>query len=107
VLQHRASVALTFGDAGTAISLARQVQLNKVALAERRASLFVDVARAYTQWGRYEQGLSALRTAYRTAPEEIRSRPAVRDTVGDLAALARGNVQTEVLGFAATAGISL
>jgi hypothetical protein len=65
------------------------------------------VARAYTQWGRYEQGLSALRTAYRAAPEEIRSRPAVRDTVGDLAVLSRGNVWAEVLDFAATAGISL
>ena len=26
--------------------------------------MFVDVARAYTQWGRYEQGLNALRSAY-------------------------------------------
>lgn len=31
-------------------------------LTERKAALFVDVAPAYVQWGRREQGLSALRT---------------------------------------------
>lgn len=107
VLLHRVNVALALGDAGIAISLARQVQLDKIRLAERKAALFVDVAQAYTQWGRHEQGLSALRTAYRVAPEEIRFRPAVRRIVGDLAVLSRGHVRADVIDFAATAGIRL
>jgi hypothetical protein len=105
VLQHRVDVALALGDAGTAITFARQVQIDKIVLAERKASLFVDVAQAYTQWGRHEKGLSALRTAYRIAPEEIRSRPAVHRIVRNLAALSRGHTRSQVLDFAAGAGI--
>jgi len=105
VLQHRVTVALAQGDAGTAIAFARRVQLDKITLAERKASLFVDVAQAYTQWGRHDNGLSALRTAYRIAPEEIRSRPAVHRIVTDLAALSRGHTRGQVLDFAASAGI--
>ncbi|MFC3499650.1 hypothetical protein ACFOOK_01370 [Micromonospora krabiensis] len=105
VLLHRIHVALTLGDAGTAIAIARTVPLDKVRLAERRASLYVDVARAYTQWGRYEHGLSALRTAYEVAPEEIRCRPAVQRIAGDLAMLATGSVRTAAVGFARSAGI--
>lgn len=107
VLLHRVNIALTHGDAGTAIAIARTVPLEKVTLAERKASLFVDVARAYTQWGRYEHGLSALRTAYEVAPEEIRCRPAVQRIVGDLAMLANGSVRTAAVRFAHSAGSRL
>ncbi|MFE9689508.1 hypothetical protein [Micromonospora sp. NPDC005806] len=105
VLLHRVNIALTLGDAGTAIALARHVPLDKIRLAERKASLFVDVARAYTQWGRYEHGLNALRSAYEVAPEEVRCRPAVQRIASDLAVLTRGHVRTAVLDFAQRAGI--
>ncbi|RZU54386.1 hypothetical protein EV385_6337 [Krasilnikovia cinnamomea] len=107
VLQHRVNVALILGDAGTALDHARRVRIDKITLVERKASLFVDVARASMQWGRREQGLSALRTAYRIAPEEIRSRPVVHRLVEDLAVLSRGPLRTHVLQFAADAGIRL
>ncbi|MEV2242570.1 hypothetical protein [Micromonospora sp. NPDC049891] len=107
VLLHRVNVALTLGDAGTAIGIARTVSLDKVTLAERRASLYVDVARAYTQWGRYEHGLTALRTAYEVAPEEVRCRPAVQRIATDLALLAKGSARTAVVDFARAAGIRL
>ncbi|PSK62369.1 hypothetical protein B0E53_05730 [Micromonospora sp. MH33] len=105
VLLHRVNIALTLGDAGTAIALARQVPVDKISLAERKASLFVDVARAYTQWGRYEHGLNALRSAYQVAPEEIRCRPTVQRIVNDLAALTRGHARTAVIDFAQQAGM--
>jgi tetratricopeptide (TPR) repeat protein len=105
VLLHRVNVALTLGDAGTAIELARQVPLDKIRLAERKASLFVDMTRAYTQWGRYEHGLNALRNAYEVAPEEIRCRPAVQRIASDLAVLTRGQIRTAVVNFAQHAGI--
>ncbi|MFB9234069.1 hypothetical protein ACFFWC_00735 [Plantactinospora siamensis] len=107
VLLHRVNIALTVGDAGTAIAIARTVPLEKVLLAERKASLFVDVARAYTQWGRYEHGLSALHTAYEVAPEEVRCRPAVHRIVEDLALLAKGSVRAAAVGFAHDARIRL
>ncbi|GAA3351404.1 hypothetical protein GCM10020358_80970 [Amorphoplanes nipponensis] len=106
VLQHRVAVALALGDAGKAITFARQVQIDKILLTERKASLFVDVAQAYTRWGRHEESLSALRTAYGIAPEEIRSRPAVHRIVTDLAALSRGHTRSQVIDFAAGAGVS-
>ncbi|WP_433532751.1 hypothetical protein ACQPYA_12535 [Micromonospora sp. CA-263727] len=107
VLLHRVNVALTLGDAGTAIGIARTVPLDKVTLAERRASLYVDVARAYTQWGRYEHGLTALRTAYEVAPEEIYCRPTVQRIATDLALLAKGSTRTAVINFTREAGIRL
>ncbi|MFI7430461.1 hypothetical protein ACIBPB_26020 [Micromonospora sp. NPDC049836] len=107
VLLHRVTIALALGDAGTAIAIARTVPLEKVALAERKASLFVDVARAYTQWGRYEHGLSALRTAYEVAPEEIRCRPTVQRIARDLAARSNGSARAAAVGFAHSVGIRL
>lgn len=107
VLLHRVTIALALGDAGTAIAIARTVPLEKVALAERKASLFVDVARAYTRWGRYEHGLAALRTAYEVAPEEIRCRPTVQRIARDLAMLTNGPARNAAVGFAHSVGIRL
>jgi tetratricopeptide (TPR) repeat protein/DNA-binding transcriptional regulator YiaG len=107
VLQHRVTVALALGDAGTAVAHARRVPLDKISLAERKACLFVDVAKAYTQWGRREQALTALQAAYRIAPEEIRSRPSAHRIVEELAALARGHLRTQVATFASTVGVRL
>ncbi|WP_428963113.1 hypothetical protein [Micromonospora fluostatini] len=107
VLLHQVNVALTLGDAGTAIAIARTVPLDKVTLAERKVSLYLDVARAYTQWGRHEHGLTALRTAYEVAPEEIRCRPAVQRIADDLATHATGSVRTAAVAFAQTARIPL
>jgi tetratricopeptide (TPR) repeat protein len=106
VLQHRLSVALAFGDAGTAISFARRIPLGKIQLEERKACLLVEVAHAYTRWGRYEPALTALREAYRIAPEEVRARSATQ-VVEDLSALSRGHLRKTVRDFAMTAGIRL
>jgi dihydroxyacetone kinase DhaKLM complex PTS-EIIA-like component DhaM len=105
VLLHRVNVALCFGDAGTAIAIAREVPLERIRLAERKATLLLDVAQAYTQWGKHEQGLRAIRAAYHVAPEEIRTRPTAHRVLGDLAALSRGRVRTDVAAFASQAGI--
>ena len=84
VLLHRVSVAVSLGDAGRAIGCAQRVPLDKVGVAERRACLFVDVARALTQWGKPERAYQALLAAEQTAPEEIATRPSVRQLVVDL-----------------------
>jgi hypothetical protein len=68
---HQVNVAVTLGDAGTAVDLARQINLAAITVTERKASLLVDVARAFFQWGRREQAYAVLRAAERTAPEEV------------------------------------
>jgi hypothetical protein len=44
---HQVNVAVTLGDAGTAIDLARHIDLRAVTVTERKASLLIDVARAF------------------------------------------------------------
>jgi hypothetical protein len=59
--------------------------LRRIPAPERRASLWLDVARAYSQLGNLPQAHHALRLAQHAAPEDVR-RPAVHDLAADLAA---------------------
>lgn len=105
VLLHRVNIATTLGDAGQAIEHARHVDLDQVPITERRAALFVDVARAYNQWGRYEQAYQAIRQAEAIAPEEIRSRPAVHRLIADLVVRSPGTVQSRIREYANQLGV--
>ncbi|MEU8006952.1 helix-turn-helix transcriptional regulator [Catellatospora sp. NPDC049111] len=107
VQQHRVHLTLAFGDAGTAVEIARRVPLDKIPIAERRGSLFLDVAKAYAMWGRHEQALNALHAALKAAPGEVNARPATARLIADLAALARGHTRARVVEFAGQAGIRL
>lgn len=77
VAVYRIGAAWALGDAGTAIAHARTVDPSSIKLPERRARYWVDVARAYAQWGRPESTFNALLEAEAAAPEETRARPAV------------------------------
>jgi tetratricopeptide (TPR) repeat protein len=105
VLLHRVNLATTLGDAGTAIDYARRVDLDRVPVVERRAALYVDVARAFNQWGRYEQAYHAIRQAETIAPEEIRSRPAVHRLVADLVIRAPRTVRSQLRQYADEIGV--
>ncbi len=102
VLLHRVNVALVLGDAGTALDYASRVELDRIPIAERKASLFVDAAQALTQWGKYERAFDAIRTADSIAPEEVRSRGAVRTILSDIAARSPRFVGPRVREFLAT-----
>jgi transcriptional regulator with XRE-family HTH domain len=104
VLLHRVNVAVRLGDAGSAISYARKVNLDQLTVTERKASLFVDTAQAFSQWRKHEKALHALRAAEELAPQEIRSRPAVHRVVSDLLATAPPTVRPHVREFAARIG---
>jgi hypothetical protein len=78
VLLHRISAAWRLGDAGTAISYARKIRTGTIRLPERQARYWVDVARAFDQWGKPTDCYKALRIAETAAPEEVRSQPKVR-----------------------------
>lgn len=101
---HRVSVAVTLGDAGTAIDTARTINLNEVTVTERKAALLIDTARALLQRRRHEAAYCAVRGAHEIAPEEVAGRAAVRDLVRDLAASAPVSVRRDAAGFAASIG---
>ncbi|KWX03002.1 hypothetical protein LI90_4051 [Carbonactinospora thermoautotrophica] len=104
VLVHRAHIAVTLGDAGTALQHARRVDLTTMPVRERQASLWLDVARAYAQWGKYPQALTAVLKAEQLAPEEIHARPAVRRLVEELNQHSRTAGLSEVGGLARRVG---
>ena len=85
---HQVNVAVTLGDAGTAIDLARQIDLTAITVTERKASLLIDVAQAFFQWGKYEKAYTALRAAEQTAAQEVAARAPVRTLARNLAAMA-------------------
>jgi hypothetical protein len=101
---HQVNVAVTLGDAGTAIDLARHIDLRAVTVTERKASLLIDVARAFFQWGKYEQAHAALRAAEDTAPQEVAARPAVATLARDLATLAPASIRRDAEQFASRIG---
>jgi hypothetical protein len=102
---HRVSIAVTLGDAGTALDVARTVDLDKVTVTERKACFLVDASRALLQCGRHEKTLLALRAAEQIAPEEIAGRPAVRKMVKDLIATGPPSVQRQAADFAGLIGV--
>ncbi|HEY6315857.1 MAG TPA: XRE family transcriptional regulator [Streptosporangiaceae bacterium] len=103
---HQVNVAVTLGDAGTAIDLARQINLTAITVTERKASLLIDVARAFFQWGRYERAHAVLRAAEQTAPQEVTARASVRTLARDLAAVAPRSIRRDAEQFASRIGAS-
>lgn len=100
ILLHRVHTAVVLGDAGHAIDYARRIDIDQIDLIERRACLAIDVAAAYTQWGRYEKALNALRLADTTAPEETRARTQVRSLVDTIYKAGPASLRPHVMEFA-------
>jgi hypothetical protein len=106
VTLHRVNIAVTLGDAGTAIDLASRVDLGAIAVTERKAALLIDTARAFRQRGRHESAYLALRAAYEAAPEEVTGRASVRNLAGDIAATAPPTLRRDAAAFAASIGVA-
>lgn len=96
VLLHRVNIAVTLGDAGSAIDYARRVRLDNIDVTERKATLFIDAARAYAQWNKLDRAYEALMTAEQLAPEELRTRPAVHQLITDIHARSTGHLRTNM-----------
>jgi hypothetical protein len=106
VLLHRVYIAVTLGDAGTAIDTARRIDLGQITVTERKASLLIDTARAYLQYGKHENSYLTLRAAHDIAPEEVTSRPTVRQLARDLITTAPPRVQRQAADFGNQLGIT-
>ena len=107
VEQHRVHVAMLLGDAGTAVDVARRIDVDRIPIAERRAVLFIDTATALAQWGKYERAYQALRAADEVAPEEIRSHKAVPQLVEDLVSRGPHGIRVRAREFAESIGAQL
>jgi hypothetical protein len=106
VLLHQVNVAAALGNAGAALRYAKSVQLDKVPIIERKASVLVDVASAYLQWGKPEQAYEVLCAAERLAPQELSGRPAVRQLILDTWAGAPATLSRRVEELARRTGVA-
>lgn len=103
VALHSVSASVSLGDAGLALEAARPLMRRHIPVPERRAGLWVDVARAYSQQGKIADAYQALRIAERCAAQDIR-RPAVREMVADLVARDRHRTLPELHQFSRQLG---
>lgn len=101
---HRISAENYAGDPGAAVAAARRIVPASLPTTERRARYWTDTARAYANWGRRDDCVSALLAAEREAPEETHARPAVRDLLSGL--LVTGRNGPELRGLAVRCGIT-
>jgi transcriptional regulator with XRE-family HTH domain len=104
VALHEVSAAVSFGDAGIALHTARPLMRRHIPVPERRAALWVEAARAYSQQGRLADGYQALRIAESCAAQDVR-RPAVRELVADMAARDRRRALPELHHFSRHLGV--
>ncbi|WP_433717397.1 hypothetical protein ACQP2U_43460 (plasmid) [Nocardia sp. CA-084685] len=101
---YRISIARVLGDSGTAIEAARQINPATIALAERRAQYWSDVARAFHQWGKPEQCYRALLAAEQTSPDEVRYRKQIQQITKSLLHDPAANALTGLRAFARRTG---
>lgn len=106
VLCHRVNVALTMGDAGTAVDHARRVNIDALPINERKATLLLDTSRAFLMWGKHDKALHVLQAAGQIAPEEITTRPATRRLVRDLLDTAPISIRREAHEYAESLGVT-
>jgi hypothetical protein len=104
---HRVNVCLALGDAGTALDVARTVDLDTITLTERKATFLLDTARAYLQCGKHERSYLALRAAEQIAPEEVTRRGTARDVVRSLIAMSPPSVRGHASEFGRRTGLAL
>lgn len=102
---HRVNIAVTLGDAGTAVDVARGTDLSTITVTERKATLLIDTARAYLQWGRHGKAYIALRAAEQVAHEEVAGRPSVRRLIRDLVTTALPSLRRDAVSFATGIGV--
>jgi hypothetical protein len=103
---HRVNIAVMLGDAGTAVDVARKIDLSAIEVTERKANLLVDTVRAFLQWGKHDKAYIALRAAEEIAHEEVAGRPSGQRVIRDLMTSAPLSVRREVEEFAAQVGVS-
>ncbi|MGI5201603.1 helix-turn-helix domain-containing protein [Spirillospora sp. CA-108201] len=105
VALHQVSIAQVLGDNGAAIAHAKALNPAAIPTAERRGRYWIDVARAWHQWGKPEACYRSLLAAERAAPAEVRYRPPVRRMTAELLRADRRGALPGLRAFAARVGV--
>ncbi len=105
----RVALALELGEPGRVGELAREVDVDAIPSAGRRASFYGDVGRGLAAIrGRETDAVEALRRAEALAPQRTRTNPYVREAVTDLLRRARRDAGgRELRGMAYRIGIAV
>lgn len=103
---YQLSIAQVLHDNGPAIDHAKAVDVRAIPTPERAGRYWVDVARAFHQWGRLPQCYQALLAAERAAPAEVRYRPPVHRMVSDLLTRGRSGALPDLDAFARRVGVA-
>jgi transcriptional regulator with XRE-family HTH domain len=102
---YQVSIAQVLGDSGTAIEHAKTLRPTAIPTPERKGRYWIDVARAYHQWGKPEPCFRALLAAEQAAPAEVRYRPPVHRITEDLLRADRRRALTGLQAFASRIGM--
>lgn len=103
---HRLAVELLLGNAGTAIESLQRIELGNLGIDERKATVCIDAARAYAQWGKHDRAVNALLAAEQVSPAELRVRPAARDLVHQIRSGAPSSVRNDLQALVERVGIA-
>jgi len=104
VALYRISIAQVLGDNGVAVEYAKTVRPSAIRTPERRGRYWIDLARAYHQWGKPESCYQALLRAEQTAPADVRYRPPVHRMVEYLLRADRRRALPDLPAFARRIG---
>lgn len=105
---HRVAAAVELGDSRYALEAHEKIDPSGFAalVPERRVHHLLDVARGCTQLGDVDGAATLLREADRLASEELRSRPAAREIVGELMRRNNGEPPAAVCDLAEHVGVA-
>jgi len=96
----RVSMEADGGDPGRAVAMANDTNAEQVASVSRRATFYLDVARALAATGRDPEAVRMLAAAERLAPARTRANPLAAETVRSLLDRARRRSTGELHGLA-------
>jgi len=93
----RVGVALENGEPEKAPEYARKVDQTALRTIQRRAHLYIHTGRGLYMAGRNEDAVTAFLQADRVSPHEVRTRPSVREIVGQMIRDARRKAGSDQL----------
>lgn len=102
---YQIGIAYALGDSGTAVAHAKTVNSTALRTAERRGRYWIDLARAYHQWGKPDHCYRALIAAEQAAPADVRYRPPVHRMTEDLLRSGRSHALPGLRSFATRIGL--
>jgi len=96
---HHVAALVSLGEGGLAVEAAGGIDEAGIRglRRERRATYLIDVARAYSQWGKRDEALEKLLEAESIAPREVNCRPVARSSIENLMTRSRGTLPRRMI----------